>query len=208
MSFPVIARAASRDPCPSSHAPAPHGALPGAVPAAEPAGEGAAHGLVVQLYRAEAPDLVRVVRRRLTDAQDALDLVHDAFVRLLALGAERLHRLEQEQPAAYLNRAARNLALDRTRSDARRSAAAHMPLEDVALAAPDLESQLEARDALRRLEAVMLRLKPKTRAIFIAHRIEGLSYAEIAARSGLTVKGVEKQMSRAIAAVDRALRHG
>lgn len=58
---------------------------------------------------------------------------------------------------------------------------------------------------LRRLEAIMLKLKPRTRAIFIAHRIDGLSYAEIAERTGLSVKGVEKQMSKAIAHIDRML---
>ena len=39
----------------------------------------------------------------------------------------------------------------------------------------------------------------------MAHRVEGLSYAEIAQRTGLSVKGVEKQMSKAIAAIDRML---
>jgi RNA polymerase sigma-70 factor (ECF subfamily) len=64
---------------------------------------------------------------------------------------------------------------------------------------------LESRDTLRRLEAAMLKLKPKTREIFMAHRIDGLSYAEIADRTGLSVKGVEKQMGKAIAMIDRLL---
>ena len=64
---------------------------------------------------------------------------------------------------------------------------------------------LETRDMLRRVETAVLRLRPRTREIFMAHRIEGLSYAEIAQRTGLTVKGVEKQMSKAIATLDRML---
>ena len=32
-----------------------------------------------------------------------------------------------------------------------------------------------------------------------------MSYAEIAARTGLSVKGVEKQMAKAIAAIDRMM---
>ena len=56
---------------------------------------------------------------------------------------------------------------------------------------------------LRRLERAMLRLRPKTREIFLAHRLDGYSYTEIAARTGLSVKGVEKQMSKAIAQLDR-----
>jgi RNA polymerase sigma-70 factor (ECF subfamily) len=66
-------------------------------------------------------------------------------------------------------------------------------------------AELEHRDTLRRLEAAMLRLKPKTREIFLAKRLDGMSYAEIAERTGLSVKGVEKHMSKAIAMLDRAM---
>ena len=38
---------------------------------------------------------------------------------------------------------------------------------------------------------------------FLAHRIDGYGYAEIAHRTGLSIKTVEKHMSRAIAALDR-----
>lgn len=69
----------------------------------------------------------------------------------------------------------------------------------------DQVAVLESRDMLRRLEAAISKLKPKTRAIFLAHRLDGLSYAEIAELTGLSVKGVEKQMSKAIAKIDRLL---
>jgi RNA polymerase sigma-70 factor (ECF subfamily) len=39
----------------------------------------------------------------------------------------------------------------------------------------------------------------------MAHRLDGLSYAEIAARTGLSIKGVEKHMCKAIAQLDRSL---
>lgn len=204
-----VARAASGEPCPCASPD--RTAAPRALSRASPPGDNCAgkaaeaESLVVRLYRAEAPGLARALRRRAMHADDVLDLVHDAFVRLLSLGPERLQRLAREQPAAYLNRASRNILLDRRKADARRSSALHVPIDQVTLAAPDLEHELQARDELRRLEAAMLALKPKTRAIYMAHRIEGLSYREIAQRCGLSVKGVEKQMSRAIAAVDRAL---
>jgi RNA polymerase sigma-70 factor (ECF subfamily) len=51
-------------------------------------------------------------------------------------------------------------------------------------------------------------MKPKTREIFLAHRIHGFTYAQIAERTGLSVKGVEKQMSKAIAKIDRLLDRG
>ncbi len=49
----------------------------------------------------------------------------------------------------------------------------------------------------------MARMKPKTREIFLAHRLDGMSYAEIAEVTGMSVSGVEKQMIRAIAQLAR-----
>ena len=37
----------------------------------------------------------------------------------------------------------------------------------------------------------------------MAHRVEGLTYAQIAERTGLSVKGVEKQMSKALRQLDK-----
>ena len=59
---------------------------------------------------------------------------------------------------------------------------------------------------LDRLEQALLRLSPRTREIFLAHRLDGYTYSEIAHRTGLSVKTVEKHMTRAIAALDRVNR--
>jgi RNA polymerase sigma-70 factor (ECF subfamily) len=58
---------------------------------------------------------------------------------------------------------------------------------------------LESRDALRRLKVAVLKLKPKTREIFIARRVHGLTYAEISEITGLSAKAIEKHMAQAIA---------
>jgi RNA polymerase sigma factor (sigma-70 family) len=81
----------------------------------------------------------------------------------------------------------------------------HVVADEQSLAGLDQHRLLESRDMLRRLDAAMMRLRPKTREIFMAHRIDGLTYAEIAARTGLSVKGVEKQMSKALVQLDRML---
>ncbi len=74
------------------------------------------------------------------------------------------------------------------------------------MASGDPVAALEARDRLARIEEAVLRLKPLTREIFLACRLDGYSYAEIAERTGLSVRGVEKQMSRAIKQLGRHLR--
>lgn len=73
-------------------------------------------------------------------------------------------------------------------------------------AGPDMTAALEARDLLDRLQNALIQLKPKTRSIFLAHRVDGHSYNEIAKQTGLSVKGVEWHMTKAIAHLDRMLR--
>jgi RNA polymerase sigma-70 factor (ECF subfamily) len=53
-------------------------------------------------------------------------------------------------------------------------------------------------DLLRRLEEAVAAMPRKQREIFLAHRLDDMSYAEIASRTGLTVRQVERQMARAI----------
>jgi len=171
----------------------------------DPLGEPAEDAELAELYRTESASLARVLTRRTGNPDEAHDLVQDVFFRLSRLGAKRALL---ERPQAYLRRIASNLLKDRAKAAARRSAALHLVAEDDALRALDQQSLLESRDMLNRIEAAMMRLRPRTREIFMAHRIDGFSYAEIAQRTGLSVKGVEKQMSKALVQLDRLLDRG
>jgi RNA polymerase sigma-70 factor (ECF subfamily) len=53
-------------------------------------------------------------------------------------------------------------------------------------------------EILRRLEEAVASLPRIQREIFLAHRLDDMSYAEISCRTGLSVKQVERQMARAI----------
>jgi RNA polymerase sigma-70 factor (ECF subfamily) len=175
----------------------------------EPASDRSADGRIDRsaaldaLYREESPRLLKSLARRTSSLEEARDLVQEIFCRVARLGADRLQRVDR--PQAYLSRMATNLLRDRVKLASRHRLDRHVPVEDAVLAGTDQQRLLEARDMLQRVETAVLRLRPKTREIFMAHRVEGLSYAEIAQRTGLSVKGVEKQMSKAIAAIDRML---
>lgn len=56
-----------------------------------------------------------------------------------------------------------------------------------------------------KLEAAFARLPPFTRSMFLAHRLDDLSYAEIATITDVSVRRIEREMVRAIVAIDRAL---
>lgn len=158
--------------------------------------------LLADLYRTESPRLVRILTRRTRNRDDAHDLVQDVFFRFARLGGQGALL---ERPQAYLRRIASNLLKDRAKSAWRQSVALHVVADEETLPGLDPHRILESRDMLRRLEAAIMRLRPRTREVFMAHRVEGLTYAEIAERTGLSVKGVEKQMSKAIAKIDRLL---
>ena len=60
-------------------------------------------------------------------------------------------------------------------------------------------------DLLRRLEEAMLNIPKLQREIFMAHRVDNMSYDEIAERTGLTVPQVERHMAKAIYKLSKQL---
>lgn len=61
-------------------------------------------------------------------------------------------------------------------------------------------------ELLERMEAALLTLPRFTREVFLAHRVDDLSYGEIAKITGVSVRRVEREMARAIVGIDRAMR--
>jgi len=133
------------------------------------------------------------LRRRGRSEQDADDLVQEAFLRLACYEREQA----VEKPEAFLMRTALNLSTDAYRSHASRGE--EVVLDDVVImdTAPGAEDVLLSRERLARLSECVARLNDRTRAIFLAHRLDGLSYQEIARRHGLSVSSVEKHIAKA-----------
>lgn len=155
------------------------------------------------LYRAQAPRLTRFFARR-TDRQEVSDLVQESFVRMAQ--AARDPERDFTNPEAYLSQIASNILRNRAKSALQRSMTKHVAIDDVVIPGPDTIASLEARDLLRRLQIVLTRLPRKTRDIFLAHRVDGLSYKELAEKEGLSMKGVEWHMRKAITYLDKAMR--
>ena len=61
------------------------------------------------------------------------------------------------------------------------------------------EDEAEFEDLQRVVDRCLTRMSERCRSIFILHRDEGLKYAEIATRLGISVKTVEANMSKALA---------
>lgn len=153
-----------------------------------------------QLYRDERSSLVRFFARNRSAAHEAEDLAQETFLRIVPIGGSATIA----RPASYLRQIGRNLLRDRARSAEQRHMAPDAGVEH-AISDIDELGRLEARDSLRRLEAAMHHLKPRSRDIFLAHRLDGMTYAEIAEQTGLSVKRVEKIMSKTIGQLTRLM---
>ena len=138
--------------------------------------------------------LKRVVRytRKVEDAEDSLQ---SAFVRML----EYRERHVVDNEGGFLVRAAINLATDEARrrrarpedgdaTDALSEIVDDLPLQDEVIA---------ARQRLTKVRAALEQLSPRTREIFLMHRLDGLKYREIAEQLGITMSAVEKHMAKA-----------
>ena len=145
-------------------------------------------------YRAEQGRLFHYFRRKV-GREAAPDLVQEAFTRMFRSGAYG----RVEHPQAYLMRTAHNLLIERARTWHRKQCML-CPLDEARDAAvlPDQERQAEAMELRRAFRKALLGMPPRTRRIFLMHRLRGLTYAQIAEQLGLSIKAVEKHIGRAL----------
>lgn len=145
------------------------------------------------LHRAHGNWLIAFLRRRF-GPDEAEDLAQETYVRLVGKA------VQIRNPRALLARIALNAARDQAR---RRAVRPTLVVEDAAPlgvgSGPDQEQDLL-------LKQVILALPPRLRETFVLSRFAGLSYEEIAARLGISVKTVEKRMTKALALCGKALR--
>lgn len=153
-----------------------------------------------ELYQTEQGRLLRYFRKR-AGRDAAPDLVQETFTRVLRSGA--LERVEN--PQAYLSRSARNLLIERARQRMRQQAV-FFPFEEErhASVSPEQTWRIEAADLRRVYRHALLAMPPRTRRIFLMHRLRQLTYKEIAADLGVSNKAVKYHMERALARCHRA----
>lgn len=147
--------------------------------------------------------LVRYFLRRGLTMEAAEDCAQETFTRICQTDNSRI-----EKPEAYLFAIAASVLTDRGRRATVRRESAHTGLEnfDPAGEEPSPARVFEGKEALMRLSAILGELPPRTREMFLLNRLEGLSYTQLAARYGVTVSAVEKQMMKAIAHLNRRFR--
>lgn len=135
-------------------------------------------------------------------SDDADDLAQEAYLKLMCY--ELKHTVMK--PDAFLMRTALNLAIDAYRVQRNRGELVlleEMTLDELVRAdpVPTAEATVLAKERLARLAESLMDVGVKTRRIYLAHRLDGMTYPEIAQHHGMSVSAVEKHMAKATMAV-------
>lgn len=152
------------------------------------------------LVRREYPRLAELAYVMLQHRADAEDVVQEV---LLGVWRHR-ERIDFDDPAPYLVRAVRNRVLSRRRQ--RGTEWRWLRLHPHQPSSTPPATRLEHDELLRDFDAAVRALPERRREIFVLHRVNGLSYAQIASVLGISVKTVENQMGRALDRLRKALR--
>lgn len=154
------------------------------------------------LYRGYGIRLIRRFAKRLSGV-DAADVIHEAFVRLSNSKANE--RGPVEHPEALVSVIATNVLRDRARAAAREAAYRHEIALEPTSEGVDPHRLIESRETLRAIDRTLAGMNPRRRRIFMLHRFEQMSYAEIGKEVGMSEKGIKKQMAKALFDLRRAV---
>jgi RNA polymerase sigma factor (sigma-70 family) len=139
-----------------------------------------------------------VLRRRGQSREGAEDLIQEAFLRLHVYCQSQ----EVQQQEAFLMRTMLNLSVDRHRREHHELYVKDSP-EDLMLAdlRPTPDEDLATQQRLFKVGLVLDGLSPRTREVFLMHRLEGYGCAQIATTFGISLSAVEKHIARAVLAL-------
>jgi RNA polymerase sigma factor (sigma-70 family) len=148
---------------------------------------------IAEVVEREGSRLRRFIRRRVGDPRDAEDVLQDVFQALVE--ANRL-LMPIDHVAGWLFRVARNRITDlfrRKKPESLGDAAVaeddeRLPLEDLLPSPAAGPEALYARNLLLdELEMAIDELPAEQREVFVAHELEGRSFKEMAAETGVSL---------------------
>jgi RNA polymerase sigma factor (sigma-70 family) len=168
---------------------------------------------IASTVQRERGRLLAFIRRRTADAAEAEDVLQDALYELVLA-----YRMMQpvEQAGAWLTRVARNRIVDRFRRKSRErltdppatAGEEHEEAFEDLLPDPDggAESSVIRELLLEEIEAALEELPHEQREVFVAHELDGLSFKELSARSGVSVNTLLSRKRYAVLHLQQRLR--
>lgn len=140
-------------------------------------------------------EIVKRLRWRVGRLIDPDDVVQEAFLKLQAIPSGR----EIRNPRSYVFQVADNLALDQIRNRGVRMK--YFSSEEVyeqASEAPSPERITDYRQRLAILEKIIDELPPRQKEVFLLHKFDSLTHAEISKRLGISQSAVEKLIMKSL----------
>lgn len=138
-------------------------------------------------------NLRRLLESRGRRADDIDDLMQEAFLRLQTYC--RTHTVENTE--AFLVRTVLNLSAQQGRDDRRQTIQDESEFLAIVDPAPSPDEVYAGQQRLLRVKTGLERLSARTREAFLMHRLDGMSYVQIAEHLGISVSMVEKHIARA-----------
>jgi RNA polymerase sigma-70 factor (ECF subfamily) len=154
------------------------------------------NGAFAEIWCRSAPVVLKNAQRALGSLSEAEDIAQDVFYQVF----RRAKTLRPaESPRSFVPAFANHVLESELRRRKRRSARLPLPLGARTL--KDLEdpraADVESRDLLRRFYALLDRLNPRHRRIFVLRKIEAMTIEEIAAATRLSVSTVKRALAYA-----------
>jgi RNA polymerase sigma-70 factor (ECF subfamily) len=156
-----------------------------------------------QLYDRHFGQVYRLALRLGAHEREAADICQEVFLRVYkSLGGFR----GEAQFGTWLYRITLNEVSRLRRSGALRRALAALVGREPEAAPPRPDQLTEQSESFHELQAVLDRLKPKQREVFVLHEVEELELTEIAAVVGCGVETVKSRLRHARAEFERLRR--
>jgi RNA polymerase sigma-70 factor (ECF subfamily) len=151
----------------------------------------------VDAFATQFRRLKSLLSRRGRTPHDTEDLIQEAYLRMQVY-FKRGQAVRE--PEAFLVRTVLRLHSNARRYD-RRHPNIGQPVDELVLldTSPLPDEVLEGEQCLRRLREALDSVNPRTREIFFLHRLDQLTYAQIATQIGISVSAVEKHIANAVA---------
>ena len=154
-------------------------------------------------FQAHGPALRRYLAKHVRSEADREDLEQEVYLRL----TQSPHWQTADEPEAFVITIARNLIIDLAWRQRVRQHGHHVALDPERDhdQTPSIEQQFGERAELQRVIAAIQHLKEPARRAFILHRFEDMTYGQIAAHMGISIKTVEKYISQCLQALRQSL---
>lgn len=143
--------------------------------------------------------LMQFLSRSGRSRTDAEDICQDVYVRVCTAAGEEMPR----NARALMFTIARNLLIDRVKHEqvVPIEAVENLDVLNVAIDEPSPDRVVIAREELRRLQNALDKLPERIRSIVMLSKIDGLTSAEIAVRTGSSERTVRRDLAEGVRAL-------